>query len=196
MKRVMIFLVFLVACAKTLPVQTPVEIAPEEKAPVEVPVIEEVPFPVIENCVDLDNADVFVKGRVVKGEKVLDDSCLSLKEGVSLSKVVEYVCENNEIVAKIFSCEYGCKEGACIKDVQKQFLVQNGECALGGNFKVTKCFDGCLPKTMCVPAPLKTKHYDFPYQLACLVSSDEVSSDVWFEFEVPYDMTVVLFAEV
>jgi len=199
MKKLVILLL-LVACIQQVP--------PAEEAPVlvEQPVLQQQGFveePTrmpIEECVDSDGFNIFVKGNVKKGSKELSDSCLSLKQDglVPLSKVVEYVCEGNEFVAKPIDCTYGCVEGACVKDSEKHFLVRDGVCRAGstGNFAVTQCFGNCLPNTMCAPAPLKTKQFTFPYQLACLVPSDEVVVDKWFEFEIFSPMNVVFFVDV
>jgi hypothetical protein len=200
MKKLVI-LILLVACVQQAPLQerAPAIFEPVPQMPVAVQ-----PVPVFEEevveCVDSDGFDIFAKGKVVQGDKELFDSCLSLKQNglVPLSKVLEYVCEGDEIVAKPIDCAYGCLAGACVQEVERQFLVRDGVCSTGsvGSFAVTECFDNCLPGTMCAPAPLKTKHYTFPYQLACLVPSDDVVTDKWFEFETFAPMNLVLFADV
>ncbi len=194
----LVFLLLLVACIGQAPVQPVVE-RPVVEAPVLVqPTAIPLP-PVVETCVDSDGSDAFVKGKVVKGAKILEDSCLSLKSDsgpIPISKVIEYACDNNEIVATPVDCSLGCLRGACLGDVEKQFLVKDGECNSVGGFLITNCLDGCLDKTMCVPAPAKTKSITLPFQLSCLVPTEEWVINKWFDFEVPRAMEVLIFVDI
>lgn len=61
-------------------------------------------------CVDTDNGyAIYVKGAVNKGNEIKEDYCTDVQHGV------DYVCENNEIVGKDFTCTSNmrCKNGAC-----------------------------------------------------------------------------------
>lgn len=196
MKRLVILLLFLIACAQPVK-EGPVKEQPTmPKTPRAVPVQ---PTPAMMPCVDSDGRDEFTQGKVVKGSAVVNDSCLSVRKDsliIPLSKLVEYVCENDEIVAKVVDCSFACVRGRCIENVEKQFLIKDGKCDLGkvGEFLITKCSDGCLPQTMCNPAPLKTKSITLPFQLACVVPSNVWAADNWFEFEVGRPVEVLISA--
>ena len=201
MKKLVILLL-LVAC---VPVQEQVEqpIIQVESPVFEQPVpVEQTPSPAeVVRCVDSDGFDVFVKGSVVK-DKLLSDSCLSVrKDGLQpISKVLEYVCDNDEVVAQIIDCEFGCENGACLKVSKPVYkMVDDGKCAeetFGDALRVTKCFDNCLPQTMCEQAPLKTKSVSLPWQLSCLARTDERVVDSWFEFEVLREVNAEFLVEV
>lgn len=199
MKKLVILLLFLIACAQPVPVQEVAKPQPVmQKTPRAVLIV---PTPVIEPCVDSDGTDEFVQGSVVKDSVVMNDSCLAVRKDsrlIPLSKVVEYVCDNGEIVAKTVDCKFACARGACVKNVEMQSLVKDGKCGVGrvGDFSITKCFDGCLPETMCSPSGLKTQHITLPYQLACVVRSSNWASDNWFEFEIDRPMEVLISADV
>jgi hypothetical protein len=188
MKKVIILL-FLIACAQ-IPEKQPVQEVPvkvELPTPRAQPII---PAPSVV-CTDSDGLNEFVKGRIVRNGKELFDSCLSVKSDglVPLSKVLEYVCENGEIVAKIVNCEFGCESGACLSAPRAfNMLVENGRCAEGAiiqdSIKITKCYSPCLPNTMCRQQPVKTKHLSLPWQLSCVVPNDAWVADTWVEFSV------------
>lgn len=201
MKKLVMLLLLLVACGKAIeqPVQqSPVEIfvAPIIEQPTSTPV--PIPF-----CSDSDGINEFVRGTVQSESDVQTDSCLSVKvNGVRpLPKLVEYSCEGSKIVADVLSCEFGCKNGACVdgNNLPKQSLIADGKCVVGVNYAgitVTRCASNCLPNTLCSPQPLKTKQISLPYQLGCVVRDESPSEGDWFEFEVSRDVDVLLFTEV
>ncbi len=199
MKKLVILLILLAACAQQ-PVQLPVQQVPVQEIPIIEPTSTPI-VPLVEKCVDPDGTDEFVQGTVAKGDKVLNDACLSIKRDgqlVPISKVAEYTCENNEIVSRVINCAFACRRGACLRNVEKQQLVADGACKTGkvGFFSITKCYDSCLPNTQCAPAPLKTRHFSLPYQLSCIVPSDSWVVDRWFEFEVEQQVEALVFVDV
>lgn len=198
----LVFLLLLVAC---MPVKESVQ---QPSIQVESPVfeqpvpVEQIPSPAeVVKCVDSDGFDVFVKGSVMS-DKLLSDSCLSVrKDGLQpISKVLEYVCDNDEVVAQIIDCEFGCENGACLKVSKPVYkLVDDGRCAegtFGDALRVTKCYDNCLPQTMCEQTPLKTKSVSLPWQLSCLARTDERVVETWFEFEVLREVNAEFLTEV
>jgi hypothetical protein len=201
MKKLVILCLLLVACAVQVQVQpTPAPII-ETSTPVEkiatMPTETPVPF-----CIGGDNGNEFVKGTVRSATDMVTDSCLVKKDSmVPLSKVVEYSCDGAYIIANVMNCEFGCKAGACIdgKNLPKQSLISGGKCLAGVNsagITVTRCANECLPNTLCSPQPLKTEQFSLPYQLGCVVRSEEWAQGDWFEFEVSRPVDILLFTEV
>src|SRR3990172_9416471 len=200
MKMLVMLVLLLVSC---MPVKEPVVQQPSVQQP-SLPEPVEMP---VEVCVDVDGVDAFVRGQTsVSGKRVFDE-CLSLKKDgvlVPLSKVVEYACEDDRIVADIVDCEFGCESGACLsapkpKPVVHQ-LISNGDClenaVIGDVLKTAACYNKCLAQTICEPAPLKTGAVSLPWQLNCLARTDEWVLEKWVEFDVLKEARIEFSAEI
>jgi len=203
-----LFLALLVSCAPVIvdtqnlsdvSEQIDVDVISEEVVEPEVVVSEVV------TCVDDDGGiDKFVRGRVFNGSDDVYDSCLfSEKEKVRvpLNQVAEYSCEDNNIAADILDCEFGCESGACRTSPRPEFyLVKDGRCAanetFGSSIKVSQCFNNCLSYTACEKEGVDTKSVSLPWQLSCLVSSEQWVVERWVEFEVTRPVTVLMSADV
>lgn len=202
-----LLLALLISCAPVI-VETEVSNATEE-IPVDVvseKVVEpEVVVSEVVSCVDDDSGiDKFVRGHVYNGTDEVYDSCLfSEKEKIKvpLNQVAEYSCENNNIVADILDCEFGCENGACRTTPRPEFyLIKDGKCAanetFGASLKITQCFNDCLSYSACEKKEVETKSVSLPWQLSCLVSSEQWVTERWVEFEVTRPITVVMSADV
>jgi len=208
--RYMVFFLLLLACEPIMDEQVPVQVPPP---PPPEPIFEDVPLqaPVSAQvqrlCVDSDEGmDEFTKGTVTNGTDVVSDACLSLQargQTIPLNKVVEYFCENSQVVAEAISCAHGCVEGACRKEPLPEpevvLLVEEGDCKQGasvGPLKVTACYNACLQATACQKKEVKTRSVTLPWQLSCLVRSDTWLEERWLEFELQKEAEVFFKTEV
>jgi|GEM_PF-2948636 len=157
------------------------------------------------SCFDVDGGlNEFERGRVFNGTDDVLDSCLfSQKEGVNvpLDQLAEYSCDSNNVVADIIDCEFGCESGTCRSAPRTKFsLVENGECVVNSTFgaaiKVSECYNDCLTQTFCDKKDIKTTSVALPWQLSCLVGTEQWVVEKWVDFEVSRPVTVILGASV
>lgn len=203
--RWILLLALLVACARA-----PVDVAlpQNESLPGDMAKISTSPDVVVSevvSCFDDDGGvNEFERGKVSNGTDEVLDSCLfSQKEGVNvpLNQLAEYSCENNNVVADIVDCEFGCESGACRKSARTKFsIVEDGKCVVnatfGASIKVVECYNDCLAQTFCEKSGVDTKSVSIPWQLSCLVGTEQWVVEKWVDFEVSRDVTVILGANV
>jgi len=204
MKKLVMLLVFLAAC--TVPQQT------QEMPVQEIQRPQEMPTPVLQLpekfCTDSDEGkNIFVRGTTQNNDDHVEDSCLSLRiEGkvIQLPKVVEYYCDETNIIAEIIDCEHGCEKGVCLSQPRPEpirySLIENGECYEGKNIDnkivVTKCYNNCLVNTQCSKKGYKSKSATLPFQLSCLAPTDKLILERWMEFDVLQPIDVEFETEV
>lgn len=203
MRWLLLFL--LLSCA---PVSLPVEQPPEPILPIQpAPVVPVQPaVEVVETifCEDSDGSDIFSRGVTKSSFDSVMDSCLYAdRDGlrVPLSRVVEYSCDGDKIVADVFDCEFGCENGACLSSAREKFyLVRDSECKQGAILNdvlsVKNCFNSCLTGTSCEASGVKTSQVSLPWQLSCLARNDEWVVEKWVEFEILSPVFVEFFADV
>ncbi|RJQ21128.1 hypothetical protein C4580_02680 [Candidatus Woesearchaeota archaeon] len=207
MKR-LVLLILLFACAP----QTVTLAPPPADYTIETPLIPpatqtpaqftpEIQTPAPASCTDTDGNNTHTAGVVVS-EKILRDECLNTKiddELISLGQVVEYTCQNDEPVANIHACTYGCQRGACqLELASPTLLVRNATCT-GQNIPgltVTKCFNSCLGNSQCIPQSYVGKNVLLPAQLNCLTRNDAWDINRWIDFSITRPMNVTFFAHI
>jgi len=107
------------ACLRVTPTPTPTQIITPTR--ILTPTI--TPTPTNVPCTDSDGGkDIYTKGTVNTWGKSYDDFCYSLQTGQSLfqcsdyfCRLLEYSCQPMGYLGEGFTCQYGCKDGACIK---------------------------------------------------------------------------------
>lgn len=203
----LIFLLVLTACGvKEIPVEQQPVIEPPKPEPIYVEKTEQVPVPV-KKCFDSDNGlNKYERGVIENQNDKLTDSCLYTVAGsekISLSKVAEYFCEGEDIVAEVMHCEYGCEDGACLRSRTERKvhkLIDNGMCRedvkVEDVIKVKACYNDCLSNTRCEPQELRTTSVLLPPQLNCLAPTDAWVVEKWLEFEVLKPTTAIFGADV
>jgi len=195
MKKLVILLLALVSCISPVAEPPIVESMPEIPMIVEPPVIETpVEVPAQPFCTDSDGLNSFEKGVTETLDDRVSDSCLHLKNNgkIPLNRVVEYFCEENKIVAEAIDCKNGCENGACLREAKPlppvHKLISSGACEEGrlidNAIRITKCYNDCLSDTKCVRTPHKGRQISLPWQLNCLVRTNQWVVNKWVEFDV------------